>query len=115
MDMIDIKDQQWNRKLEYINEGRGGYVVYKDALGDIRLFFEYGGGPCVAIIYVPTIEEWTVKTKRPVVDRNSILIFVAEQAIKDKAPKSYYELSDTCIEIFTKENSYTNAVYQKRS
>jgi hypothetical protein len=40
------------RKLEYINQGRGGYVVYKDGKNDIKLFFEYGGGNCVAIIYV---------------------------------------------------------------
>lgn len=93
------------KKLEYINEGRGGYVVYKDEQDDIRLFFEYGSGNCIAIIYVPTIAEWSTKTNRSVVDRNSILTFVAEQAIKDQAPKSYYELSDTCIEIFTKETN----------
>ena len=93
------------KKLEYINKGRGGYVVYKDGQGDIKLFFEYGGGNCVAIIYVPTIDEWTIKTNRPLVDRNAILTFVAEQTIKDKAAKSYYELSDTCIEIFTGETT----------
>ena len=93
------------QKLEYINQGRGGYVVYKDGQDDIRLFFEYGGGKCVAIIYVPTIEEWTTKTNRPLDERNSILTFVAEQAIKDQAPNSYYELSDSCIEIFTKETA----------
>jgi len=93
------------QKLEYINEGRGCYVVYKDGQTDIKLFFEYGGGNCVAIIYVPTIDEWKSKTNRPIADRNSILTFVAEQAIKDQAPQSYYELSDTCIEIFTKETN----------
>lgn len=93
------------QKLEYINEGRGGYVVYKDGRADIKLFFEYGGGNCIAIIYVPTSSEWTNKTNRPITKRNSILTFVAEQAIKDQAPKSYYELSDTCIEIFTKETN----------
>lgn len=91
------------QKLEYINQGRGGYVVYKDGQGDIKLFFEYGGGNCVAIIYVPTINEWTKKTNRPVTERQAILTFVAGQSIKDQAPNSYYELSDTCIEIFTKE------------
>jgi hypothetical protein len=91
--------------LDYINEGRGGYIVYKDNQGDIRLLFEYGGANCIALIYVPAIQEWTIKTNRPIDDRNSILTFVAEQAIKDKAPNSYYELTDTCIEIFSKENS----------
>jgi hypothetical protein len=92
------------QKLEYLNEGRGGYIIYKDKLGDIELFFEYGGGNCVAIIYVPTINEWENKTKRPLTQRQTVLTFVAEQSIKDQAPNSYYVLSDICIEIFRKEN-----------
>jgi hypothetical protein len=94
-----------DQKLEYIDEGRGGYVVYKDGREDIKLFFEYGGGNYFVIIYVPTSNEWSTKTKRLITERNSILTFVAEQAIKDQAPKSYYELSGTCIEIFTKETN----------
>ncbi len=99
------------QKLEYINQERGGYVVYKDGLSEIKLFFEYGGGNCVAIIYVPTIAEWTNKTNRPIADRQIVLTFVAEQAIKDQAPNGHYELSDTCIEIFTKKPNSTNAIH----
>ena len=91
------------QKVEYTNKGRGGYVVYKDAQNDIKLFFEYRGGNCIAIIYVPTIEQWTAKTNRSTVKRNSILTFVAEQAIKDQVLNGYYELSDDCIEIFKKK------------
>lgn len=96
------------QKLEYINEGRGGYVIYKDELGDIKLFFEYGGGNCVTIIYVPSIKEWTSKTKRPLTKRQAVLTFIAEQSIKDQAPSCYYVLSDICLEIFTKENRSNN-------
>ena len=98
------------QKLEYINQGRGGYVVYKDKHNDIKLFFEYGGGNCVAFIYVPTIDEWTSKTTRPIAERQTVLTFVAEQSIKDQAPNCYYELSNTCIEIFNKEVK-TNALH----
>lgn len=93
------------QKLEYINQGRGGYVIYKDGHNDIKLFFEFGGGNCVAIIYVPTIKEWTSKTNRPLKERLAILTFVANQAICDQSPNGYYELSDTCIEIFSKASS----------
>jgi hypothetical protein len=91
------------QKLAYINQERRGFVVYKDGQSDVKLFFEYGGGNFVAIIYVPTVDEWINKTNRPTADRQAILTFVAEPSIKDQAPKSYYELSDTCIEIFTKQ------------
>ena len=92
------------QKLEYRNEGRRGHVIYKDELGEIKLFFEFGGGNCVTIIYVPSINEWTSKTKRPLTQRKSVLNFVAEQSIKDQAPNCYFVLSDICIEIFRKEN-----------
>ncbi len=88
------------QKLEYINKGRSGYVVYTDGQGSIKLSFELGGGNCIAIIYVPTISEWTNKTNRAETNRLEILIFIAEQIIKDQAPGGFYELSDTCIEIF---------------
>ena len=91
------------KKLEYINEGRGGYVVYNDGQKSLKFFFEYGGENCVVIIYVPTNQEWAKKTKRPIEDRQAILTFVAEQSIKDQAPGCYYEISDSCINIFSKE------------
>jgi hypothetical protein len=96
------------KKLEYLNEGPGGYVVYKDDLGDIKLFFEYGGANCVVIIYVPSINEWESKTNRSLSQRQEVLAFVAEQSIKDQAPNCYYILSDICIEIFRKENKSNN-------
>ena len=96
------------QKLEYINEGRGGYIIYKDEQGVIKLFYEYGGGNCVTIIYVPSINEWTTKTKRSLTQRQAVLTFIAEQSIKDQAPNCYYVLSDTCIEIFRKENKSNN-------
>lgn len=90
------------QKLEYINQGRSGYVVYKDGANNLKLFYEYGGGNCVAIIYVPSSEQWTSQTNRDITERRSILTFIAEQVIKDQAPKGYYTLTDTSIEIYTK-------------
>ena len=89
------------RKLEYINQGRGGYVVYKDSISTIQLSFEFGGGNCVVIIFVPTPGEWTKQTNRPISDRQSILTFVAEQSIKDQAQNCKYTLSDQYIELLS--------------
>lgn len=90
------------QKIEYINQGRGGYIVYKDNLSEFKLFFEFGGADCIAIIYIPSIVDWSIKTNKPLSDRLQVLTFIAEQAIKDQAPNSYYRLSESCIEIFKK-------------
>ncbi len=90
------------QKLEYINQGRSGYVIYKDNETEFRLFFEFGDGNCIAIIYVPTINEWTAKTNKSLSERLKVLTFIAEQSINDQAPNCIYELSDSCIEILNK-------------
>lgn len=88
-----------NRKLEYIYDGRSGHVVYTDEQGTIQLYYEFGGGDCVAIINIPTEEEWTSTTHRPLSERNAILTFIAEQAIRDQAPNCYYKFTDNFIEL----------------
>ncbi|WP_243347958.1 hypothetical protein [Parabacteroides sp. FAFU027] len=91
------------QKLEYINQGRGGYVIYKDSVSEIKLFFEFGGGECIAIIHIPLANEWTAKTQRALSERLSILEFIAEQCIKDQAPNCIYKLYDDCIEIISNQ------------
>jgi len=90
------------RKLHYINEGPGGYVVYTNGEVEIKLFFQYGGGNCVALIFAPTIEKWVKKTNTALSDRNEILTFIANQCIKDQAPNCTFELFDDRIEILEK-------------
>jgi hypothetical protein len=98
---ITIITNSMQQKLEYINEGRGGYVVYKDNENELKLFFEYGGGNCVAIIYVPTIKEWVNRTRINIEERERVLRFIAEQSIKDQAPNCNYEAYDDCIKIYS--------------
>lgn len=88
------------RSLQYTSLGRGGYLVYTDDISSIKLDYEFGGGNCVAIIFVPTPDEWVAQTNRSLSDRKIILTFVAEQAIKDQVPGGNYTLSDRFIEIF---------------
>ena len=89
-----------NRSLQYISLGRGGYVVYKDDQSEIKFDYEFGGGNCVAIIFIPAANNWTRLTQRPLADRNDILQFVATQAIRDQVSNGYFTVSDNFIEIY---------------
>ena len=93
------------QKLEYINKGKGGYVIYKDKQSTLQFYFEYGGGNCVAIIFVPTTSEWPETTKRPIEDRIMILTFVAEQAVKDQVPTGFYKISEDFIDLFSRKSN----------
>lgn len=91
-----------NQKLEYINQGRSGYVIYKDGGNDIQMYYDFCGGDCIAAINVISAKEWTSRTNRPVEDRLPVLKFTAEQVISYHVPNCRYELSDNFITIFKK-------------
>jgi hypothetical protein len=89
------------RKLLYISQGRGGQVVYKDAVSEIRFYYEFGGGDCVAIIFIPNPEKWVQETKKPLSEREEIISFVASQATRDQVSNGYFKISGNYIEIYT--------------
>jgi hypothetical protein len=89
-------------KLEYTSMGRYGYVLYKDNSGELRFYYEFGGGHVVAIINVPSPAEWSEETNRPLTERDQILAFVAKQATQDQVRDGYYEIKDGWIEIMTR-------------
>lgn len=89
----------FTRKLEYLEQGRAGLITYCE--GDLRISFdwEFGGGNCVVIIFVPKPEHWEAQTNTPLDRRQEILQFVADRAIRDKAPSCHSHISDNWIEI----------------
>lgn len=96
--MKKISDS-FSRRLQYLEQGRAGVITYCE--GDLRIAFdwEFGGGNCVVIIFVPTPEHWEAQTNTPLDRRQEILEFVADRAIRDKAPSCYPRISDNWIEI----------------
>lgn len=89
-----------DRKLKYLVEGKSGTLIYTDAQGELRFYFEFGGGDCVVAINVPTTERWVTETKRTPESRLPVLTFIAEKVIQDKAPSCYFKLSENYIEIY---------------
>ena len=85
----------------FISRGKSGHVLYERDNQAIRFYYELGGGNCLAIIYVPTTEEWLHQTGMPVHDRLSVLTYIANQAIKKQAPNSQYIIRENCIEIIS--------------
>jgi hypothetical protein len=89
----------FSRRVEYLEQGRAGQITYCE--GDLRINFdwEFGGGNCVVIIFVPKPEHWEAQTNTPLERRQEILEFVADRAIRDKAPSCYSRITDNWIEI----------------
>ena len=85
--------------LQYLQEGRSGKVIYRDAHGDIGFYYEFGGGECVAVINIPTVENWTAETGRSTTERDKILRFVAERTTRDQTKSGSWRIRAHWIEI----------------
>ena len=85
--------------LHYAQNGRGGTLTYEREQVRINFDWEFGGGDCVAIIFVPTEAQWEKATGLSLAERLPVLEFVARQVIRDQAPHCRYEISDPWIEI----------------
>ncbi|MGV3636633.1 MAG: hypothetical protein ACO1NQ_03200 [Flavobacteriales bacterium] len=78
-----------------IEQGRDGHVEYTEGLlHALRGYWEFGGGDVVTIISMGTREEWQRQHNWAHERRSSILRFVAQEAIRQRAPTCVAEIDD---------------------
>jgi len=87
-------------RLEYAEYPRGGTVTY--VRGKTRLVFdwEFGGGDTVSFIFVPREEHWESRTGLPLSERPSVLDFVGQQVVRDKARGCKYRIRADVLEVY---------------
>lgn len=77
-----------DRRVAYDQQGRGGTVWYHEQgdTGALRLGFgwEFGGGDCVAIVFVPEPERWEAFTGLALARRDDVLDHVARCVLRDQ-------------------------------
>ncbi|HRI28441.1 MAG TPA: hypothetical protein PK239_00240 [Chitinophagales bacterium] len=71
-------------QLRFSDEGRGGTIWYENGAIGFSLWWEFGAGNAIAIIDVPTEEQWEEYTQLTLSSRKVILAFIAQQVIERK-------------------------------
>jgi hypothetical protein len=88
-------------RVTFISQGRAGIVEYHDEIGSVRMDYEFGGGDCVAFIFLPSDTAWINSWHRSPESKEAIMRVIAEETVRQKAPNCYYRMSEKFIEIFT--------------
>lgn len=73
-----------NPKVTYENKGRGGNVYFQNDKTRFGLWWEFAGGDALVILEIPTEKQWVSRTNLSLGDRKNVIIFIAEQIIKDQ-------------------------------
>jgi hypothetical protein len=88
-------------RVRYASDGRSGSVVFSIGLKSFEMYYEFGGGDTVAIIDVPTREEWVAKTWFALEQRQPILEFIGATVARDQVSmgRGRHEIHDDHIRI----------------
>jgi hypothetical protein len=83
-----------NRSVTFIQQGREGQAIYSEGPHSIAGYQEFGGGDVVAILSMGTVDDWRTRHAWAVERRAEILHFVADEAIRQKAPGCTAEIDE---------------------
>lgn len=88
-------------RVWYVNEGRGGRVVFGRGLKSFEMYFEFGGGDVVATIDVPGEDAWRERTGFALEQRRAILEYVGACVVRDQVTRGRgrYEVHTTYISV----------------
>lgn len=75
-------------------ESRSGSVVYSEARGSIKGWWEFAGGDAIAIVNMGSVADWRQAHPWAVERRSAILRVVADGVIRQKAPGGIAEIDD---------------------
>lgn len=73
-------------EVRVTEDGRSGYVTYREAGGELRFYWEFGGGDAVTLISVGTAAEWEKRHPWAAPRRDEILQRVMAEVIRQRAP-----------------------------
>lgn len=79
------------RSIQVQEDGRSGYVIYREGTRKLSFYWEFGGGDVVTIIQAGTAAEWALHPWA-IERRREILQFTADELIRQKAPTCYAEI-----------------------
>ena len=89
-------------RISYTSEGRSGYVHYRSATSTFSLYYEFGGGNCIAWIDVPRPDRWEEVTGIPLARRDEVLHEIGTRVVNDQVSsgKGYYRIEGDVINIY---------------
>ncbi|WP_216918192.1 hypothetical protein [Synechococcus sp. CCAP 1479/10] len=87
-------------KVRVKSQGRSGDVVITLPDGDVRFWWEFGGGDCIAIVQVPDAQQWAKKATLHPYPRHEFLEALAAEVSAQQCPGATYSISETFIAFY---------------
>jgi hypothetical protein len=80
------------------SQGRSGDVVITLPGGDVRFWWEFGGGTCIAIVQVPDSQQWQRQALLHHYPRGAFLEALAAEVTALQCPGATNQISENFLE-----------------
>lgn len=81
---LPIPELEGHPKIKYDNQGRGGYVLFKNDKTQFKLWWEFAASPAVVIMEIPSETEWEKRTGFSKEQRNEVLKYIGAVVVRDQ-------------------------------
>lgn len=95
---LDRLTARFSRRLEFEGNFRAGTILYIEGDCRIKFYHEMCGGGVHFSIDIPVPAKWEKETGRPLVDRDEIVTFLAQETQRRQARTWNYVIRDNCID-----------------
>ena len=89
-----------NPRLRFVDEGRSGIIYFESSVGSFDMWWEMGYG-ALAIVAVPSSNEWELKTGMPREKRLDVLNFIGAEIVRRKTYQGSFIIGDDVITIYS--------------
>lgn len=90
-----------SKNIEIVESGKAGKIIYNEGVYKHEFDYEFGGGECLVLIWVPSEKEWANETQLNLEQRPQILEFIAHQIIFTKAKGCSFRITENNIAIIS--------------
>lgn len=82
-------------------DGRSGTVWFECAAAKFDVWWEFAGGNALAIVELPTPEQWTARTGLPAETRGAVTEFMGQQLVAQQAPGGSFKVGDDVLTLYS--------------
>lgn len=87
-------------KVSIESHGRSGDIVISLGASDVRFWWEFGGGDCIAIVQVPDAQQWAQQAPLHPYPRVEFLEALAAEVSALQCPGATHTISETFIAFY---------------
>lgn len=89
-----------SRRVRIESQGRSGDVVITLPGGEVRFWWEFGGGTCIAIVQVPDSQQWEQQALLHHDPRVAFLEALEAEVSALQCPGASHSISENCIAFY---------------